>query len=110
MPFPKKKLTKDDLRHPKDQRSSFNGEKRRPDSEQGFAKAGRVSSVEGTRPPTNIWPVELASLKKPPTASTRDRTGAKPYPKGHAFTPAFQRDLKPLKANQARMLWDKKKK
>ena len=107
MPFPKKKLTKDDLRHPKDKRSSFNGEKRRPDSEQGFAKAGRVSSVEGTRPSSNIKPVEMASLNKPPTASTRDRTGAKPYPKKHAFTPAFQPDLKALTENQKRMKWKK---
>ena len=110
MPFPKKKLTKADLKHPKDKRSAFNGQKIRPAESQGFVKANRVSSVEGTRPPTNIKPVEMASLNKPPTANTRDRTGAKPYPKGHAFTPAFQPDLKALKANQARMLWDKKKK
>ena len=35
---PFKKLGPDDLRHPKDQRSSWNGDRRRPKSEQGFAE------------------------------------------------------------------------
>ena len=33
-----KKLTAEDLKHPRDQRSSWNGDKRRPKEEQGFAE------------------------------------------------------------------------
>ena len=56
MIFPKK-LTAADLKHPKDNRSSFNGDKRRPQEEQGFM-ASRASqglkTIEGTRKPGNL--------------------------------------------------------
>ena len=108
MPLPKKKLTKTDLQHPKDLKSSFNGEKIRPKSDQGFMRAGRVTTTEGKTPPSNTKGVDIASLDSDaPGASTRDVTGCKPIPHGHRFTPAFQRDVKPLTDNQKRMKWKK---
>ena len=107
MPTPKKKLTKADLQHPKDLKSSFNGDKIRSKTDQGFMKAKRVYTVEGTTPSRNIKGVDIASLDSAPGASTRDITGIKPIRHGHRFTPAFQRDLKPLTDNQKRMKWKK---
>ena len=106
-----KRLEAKDLTHPKAQKhSSFTGDVRRPDADQGFAKAGRVHSVEGTTPPRNIVPVQIASLDSAPSASMRDVTGAKPIPHGHRFERPFQPDLEPLKAHQVEMLVNKKKK
>ncbi len=105
-----KRLEAKDLVHPKGERkSSFNGDVRRKDEDQGFAKAGRVTTVEGTRPPNNVVPVQIASLDAAPNASTRDITGVKPIPKGHRFERPFQPDLEPLKAHQVEMLVNKKK-
>ena len=102
-----RKLQPSDLKHPADKRSPFNGDKRKPDAENGFMKAKRVYSVEGTTPPRNTKGVDIASLDSAPGASTRDITGIKPIPHGHRFEVAFQRDLKPLTDNQKRMKWKK---
>ena len=74
-----KKLNKADLKHPADKRSSFNGDKIRPASDNGFMKAKRVYSVEGTTPPRNTKGVDIASIDSAPGASTRDITGVKPF-------------------------------
>tara|TARA_R100000951_G_scaffold107002_2_gene102013 strand:+ start:495 stop:830 length:336 start_codon:yes stop_codon:yes gene_type:complete len=86
------KQTPESLTHPKNKKT-WNGSTRRPDSEQGFVKANRVHSVEGTRPPTNVKPVDLPSIDSVSTPRSRDITGCRPVPAGHRFTPAFQRDL-----------------
>jgi hypothetical protein len=88
-----KKLDKADLKHPKDLKSSFNGDKIRSKTYQGFMRAGRVTTTEGTRPPTNVKPVDLPSIDSVSTPRSRDITGCRPVPAGHRFTPAFQRDI-----------------
>ena len=105
-----KRLQAKDLVHPKGERkSSFNGDVIRKDEDQGFAKAGRVRTVEGTRKPANMVEVQIASLDAAPSASTGDLTGCRPIPKGHRFERPFQPDLEPLKAHQVEMLVNKKK-
>ena len=84
-----KKPIKQDLQHPKDLKSSFNGDKIRSKADQGFMRANRVTTTEGTTPPRNVRSVDIASLDSAPGASTRDITGIKPIPHGYRFTPAF---------------------
>ena len=77
MIFPKK-LTAADLKHPADKRSTFNGDKRRPQEEQGFM-ASRASqgltTVEGTRKPGNISkPDKQSPPQARPKASPADST------------------------------------
>ena len=74
------KPQKHDLQHPKDLKSSFNGDKIRSKADQGFMRAGRVTSTESTTPPRNVKPIQIASLDSDaPGASTRDITGVKPF-------------------------------
>ena len=51
-------IRKDQLQHPKDERSSFNGDKRRPQESQGFmarrAAQGLGEAVESTNSPSDI--------------------------------------------------------
>ncbi len=91
MIFPRK-LKKEDLTHPKNARG-WQGDLRRPDEQQGFVKAKRVHSVEGTRTPSNLKPIELPRVGSQNKANSRDIAGCKPIPADHKFTPAFQRDL-----------------
>lgn len=51
-----KKLTADDLKHPRDQRSPFNGDKRRPTEEQGFAerRAAQGLTTDTTPPGSGV--------------------------------------------------------
>ena len=92
MIFPRK-LKKEDLTHPKNARG-WQGDLRRPDEQQGFVKAGRVHTVYGTRPPTNVKPIELPRVGSVNKALSRDITGRiKPIPADHKFTPAMQREL-----------------
>ena len=86
------KQTAESLTHPKNKKT-WNGDKRRPDSEQGFVKAGRVSTTYGTRPPTNVKPIELPRVGSQNKANSRDVAGCKPIPADHKFTPAMQREL-----------------
>ncbi len=87
------KQTPESLTHPKNKKT-WNGDKRRPDSEQGFVKAGRVSTTYGTRPPTNVKPIELPRVGSVTKPNSRDLTGrCKPIPQDHKFTPAMQREL-----------------
>ena len=70
-----KKLTSEDLQHPADKKSSFNGDKRRPQKEQGFM-ASRASqglkTVEGTTTPTNkVQPSR--SFQRPPSSIRYER-------------------------------------
>ena len=59
MIFPKK-LSKDDLRHPADKRSSWNGDRRRPADEQGSItsrEAKGLTVTHGTKQPSGIKPI-----------------------------------------------------
>ena len=87
------KQTPESLTHPKNKKT-WNGDKRRPDSEQGFVKANRVHSVEGQRPPSNVKPIELPRVGSANKTNSRDVTGRiKPIPANHKYTPAMQREL-----------------
>jgi hypothetical protein len=66
MIFPKK-LTKGDLKHPKDLRSSFNGDKRRPKEAQGSFSAREsqgLTVVEGSVRPSNFKPANTKVAPK----------------------------------------------
>ena len=82
-------LSKDKLRHPKDKRSSFNGDKWRNNKKDNYMT--RVSSVEGTRRPSNIKEIAIAHLTPEGSVEGRkDRTGAiQPVPSDHIYGPAF---------------------
>lgn len=109
--------TKQDLQHPKDQRSKFNGAKRR--KEGSFNT--RVSSVEGTRAPSNVKEVEIARLTpEGTTEGRRDITGAvqsvpvdyiyrSSFVKNHATSPSPSFDPSALKSHQEKMLTKKRK-
>ena len=103
------KLSKEQLQHPKDQRSKFNGDKRREASKQGFMCAGRISVVEGTREPENLKRNVNAHLTpEGRVEGQRDFSGAiKPIPEGHSFGPCIvsqEVDLHGHTENQKRML------
>ena len=105
MIFPRK-LKKEDLQHPKNARG-WQGDLRRKDELQGFVKAGRVHSVEGTRPPSNLKPVELPRVGSKNKANSRDFAGCKPIPADHRFQVSMQ--PKPTD-NQMQMLSPKQRK
>ena len=92
MIFPRK-LKTEDLTHPKNARG-WQGDLRRPDDQQGFVKAGRVHTVYGTQPPTNVKPIELPRIGSVTKPNSRDLSGrCKPIPADHKFTPAMEREL-----------------
>ena len=84
------KQTPESLTHPKNKKT-WNGDKRRPDSEQGFVKANRVTTTYGTRPPSNVKPIELPMVGSVSKPNSRDLTGRiKPVPQDHKFQVAMQ--------------------
>lgn len=86
------------LSHPKDQRSRWNGDKWRNELKGSFNT--RVSSVSGTRPPSNARSVSMPSISSPEGV---DITG-----RSNDYQPAFRPDLEALKAQQMKMLKKKK--
>ena len=108
---PPKPLSAAQLRHPKDKRSKFNGQKWRNEKRDSFNS--RVSSVEGTKQPSNARPITKAHLTPDGhVAGSRDVTGkVKPVPDGCVLRPAFVHDrvdLQGLKQHQQKMLHSKK--
>ena len=85
-------IRKDSLRHPKDNRSSFNGDKWKNEKRDNYTS--RVSTTEGTRKPSNVKQVEIAHLTEDgQVVGHKDFTGAiQSIPKEHVFRPCFVRD------------------
>ena len=93
-----KPIRPDQLKHPKEKRSRWNGDKWRNEEKNSFIS--RVSSVEGTKPPTNLKSVSRASLSAPKGVDCRG--------KSNPIKADVSLDLEPLKAHQVRMLKRKK--
>lgn len=90
-----KPLNPEQLKHPRDRRSKFQGDRIRPASSQGFMarrKAAGVSTTHANKPGSNVREVPLAS----PGKSGVDVTGRRAQSSSSLdYSPAFQRDLTP---------------
>ena len=86
-PTPPKPLSADQLLHPKNQKSNFNGDRLR--KEKNFNH--RVSTTTGCKPPSNVREVKVATLDDP---HGRDRTG-RISPPDRNLSPTFVADPSP---------------
>jgi hypothetical protein len=109
MLFPRR-LTKEDLKHPADRRSAFNGDKRRPKDAQGSLSAREsqgLTVVDGTVRPSNFKPANVAvspkfvsnaqpmSYQRPPTLAQRRADEAREAEANQKpLTPRQKRQLK----------------
>jgi hypothetical protein len=111
MLFPKKLKAKD-LKHPKDVRSAFNGDKRRSKEDQGSLSSREsqgLTVVVGSNPPSNFKPANVKvspkfvsnaqpmSYQRPPTAAQRKADEAR----------EAEANKKPLTTRQKRLLKNK---
>ena len=68
-------IRKDQLKHPADKRSAFNGDPWRGEKKKNFTST--VSTTSGSRPPTNIHEVPIAHINPDGSVSHgKDITGA----------------------------------
>ena len=108
------RLKADQLRHPADKRSSFNGDRRRPAEFQGFEsrrKSEGLTVVHGTREPSRLqapklYPARPQQANLPTMSYTRPPSRAQ----RRAEEAQIQREAqeKPLTARQKKMLKGKR--
>ena len=103
------KLTKDKLAHPKsERRSKFQGDVIRAKEEQGFSERRKVngcSVVHGTKPQSNVRPVEHGRHAAAHAPLVRDlKPTANPQVFVPVMRPAEPLDIPELSKRQAKML------